>query len=363
MEDSKMIIWLSETILSSSDDTDLSSWDEEVCSQKYESSDDDEEDESDRLFFPLMQYLLRLKRKRVDDYLHIIDSWTDSEFKNRMRMSRKTTLSLIGDLEKSGFIASHKFGLKPLEPKLCFYIFLSFIASTEPLTPMATRFDISISSTFRVIRRVVAWILTKLNDAVKWPQGYNEIKTVCDTFHNKTGISNIVGVIDCTHIRIEKPKNPREYCNPRGYFSLILQATIDANMRFTNIFCGEPGSSNCSRVLKKSPLYNTASQNRNSLFPHNTFLIGHSGYPSLPWLVPPFRENKRLTNQQRDFNSLHSSTRKLSDKAFHALKRRFRRIKLFTVYRNIAFITDTIVAACILHNYCLNENDYFEAQE
>lgn len=361
MNDPQVISWLAETVTISSDDSNTSSW-SDVCSYKSESSDEYDDDE-DRLFIPLMQYLIRLRRKRVDDYLHIIDSWTDPEFKNRLRLSRKTAYRLIGELEKSGFIASHKFGLKPLEPKLCFYIFLSFIANTEPLTPIATRFDISISSTFRVIRRVVAWILTKLNHAVKWPQDYNEIKFICDTFHAKTGIANILGVIDCTHIRIEKPKNAREYCNPKGYFSVILQATFDSNMRFTNIFCGEPGSTNCTRVLKKSPLYNTAIQNKNALFPQNTFLVGHSGYPSLPWLVPPFRENKRLTPQQREFNSLHTTTRKLSDKVFGLLKGRFRRIKLFTVYRNIAFITDTIVAACILHNYCLNENDHLDEQE
>lgn len=267
------------------------------------------------------------------------------------------------DLEKSGFIASHKFGLKPLEPKLCFYIFLSFIGSTEPLTPIAGRFDISISSTFRVLRRVIAWILTKLDDAIKWPQDYHEIKSVCDAFQAKTGISNILGVIDAIHIKIEKPKNGREYCNKKGYYSLILQTTLDSNMKFTNVYCGEPGSSNSTRALKKSPLYNTAEQNRNALFPHNTFLVGHSGYPSLPWLVPPFRENKRLTPQQRHFNSLHSNTRKISEKAYNSLKGRFRRVKLFTIYRNIAFITDTVVAACILHNYCLKENDYLEEHE
>lgn len=267
---------------------------------------------------------------------------------------------IADDLEKSGFIASHKFGMKPLEPKLCFYIFLSFIASAEPLTPIASRFDISISSTFRVIRRVVAWVLSKLNEAIKWPQDYSDVKFICDNFQAETGICNILGVIDCSHIKIEKPKNARDYCNPKGYFSIILQATVDANLRFTNIYCGEPGSSNSARVLKKSPIYHTAIQNKNALFPNDTFLVGHSGYPSLPWLVPPFRENKRLTKEQRDFNALHAVTRKLSDKAFNSLKNRFKRVKLFTGYRNIAFITDTTVAACILHNYCLNENDHLE---
>lgn len=267
------------------------------------------------------------------------------------------------DLESSGFIASHKFGLKPLEPKLCFYIFLSFISSTETLIPIATRFDISISSTFRVIRRVVAWILTKLNDVIRWPKDINEVKSICDTFETKTRISNMLGVIDCMHVKIEKPKNPREYCNSKGYFSIILQATVDANLRFTNIYCGEPGSTNCTRVLKKSPLYNTVCQNASVLFPQNTFLIGHSGYPSLTWILPPFRDTKRLTAAQRDFNAMQSNARKLSDKAFNELRVRFKRIKYFSVYRNIAFITDTVVAACILHNYCANENDQIPVNE
>lgn len=250
--------------------------------------------------------------------------------------------------------------MKPLEPKLCFYIFLSFIANTEPLTPIATRFDISISSTFRVIRRVVAWILTKLNEAIQWPANYQEVRKVCETFHSKTGISNVLGVIDCTHIKIEKPKNTTGYCNSKGYFSIILQATVDSDLRFTNIYCGEPGSLNNSRVFRKSPLFASASQNENALFPHNTFIIGHSGYPLLSWLVPPFRENSRLTLQQREFNALHASARKFSNKAFNLLKSRFKRVKFFTVYRNIAFITDAVVAACILHNYCVSENDHFE---
>ncbi|CAH2264554.1 protein ALP1-like [Pararge aegeria] len=352
-----LLALLGDTLSSKSDSSGSSSW-SDLSSIRSEFSEDD--DDEDRLFFPLMQYLIRLKRKRVDDYLHIIESWTDVEFRNRLGLSRKIAYSLIDDLEKSGCIANHKFGLKPLEPRLCFYIFLSFIANTEPLTPIATRFDISISSTFRVIRRIVAWILTKMDEAIKWPQDISDYRTICDSFHSKTGISNILGVIDCTHVKIEKPKNAREYCNPKGYYSIVLQATIDANLRFTNIYCGEPGSTSCARILRKSPIYHTASQDQSVLFPLNTFLVGHSGYPSLTWLVPPFRENKRLTLPQREFNTLHAATRKLSDKAFNLLKSRFKRVKLFTVYRNVAFITDTIVAACILHNYCIEESIFLE---
>lgn len=45
------------------------------------------------------------------------------------------------------------------------------------------------------------------------------------------------------------------------------------------------------------------------------------------------------------------------EKAFGYLKGRFRRIKFFSEYRDMPFISNTIVAACILHNICLDYND------
>lgn len=96
MDKQKLILWLSETA-QSTDESDSSEW-SDVCTVKQDVSEDEDfsDNDDDSLFFPLMQYLVRLRRKRVDDYLHIIDSWTDSEFKNRLRLSRKTAYRLIG---------------------------------------------------------------------------------------------------------------------------------------------------------------------------------------------------------------------------------------------------------------------------
>jgi len=134
-------------------------------------------------------------------------------------------------------------------------------------------------------------------------------------------------------------------------------------MRFTNIYCGEPGSLHDARVLRRSPLYETTVQNKEMLFPGDTFIIGDSAYASLSWLVPPFRDNGHLTPQQKDFNFLHSSTRIVVERAFGYLKGRFRRIKYFNEYRQMPFITNTIVCACILHNYCIDENDAYDFSE
>ena len=119
-------------------------------------------------------------------------------------------------------------------------------------------------------------------------------------------------------------------------------------MKLTNIYCGEPGSLHDARVLRRFPLYEDSCNNIEDLFLNNTFLIGDSAYPLLSWLVPPFRDNGHLTRQQRKFNYLQSSTRMVVEKAFGLLKSRFRRIKFFTEYRQISFITEIVTAACIL---------------
>lgn len=51
------------------------------------------------------------------------------------------------------------------------------------------------------------------------------------------------------------------------------------------------------------------------------------------------------------------------ERAFGYLKGRFRRIKFFSEYREMSFITNTIVAACILHNLYIDYDDNFNDVE
>jgi len=95
---------------------------------------------------------------------------------------------------------------------------------------------------------------------------------VCEEFYLKQKISNVLGAINSTHIRIEKPAvNARDYCNRKRFFSINLQAIVDANMRFINICCGESGSLHDARVFRRSPLYEAANANTRMLFPNSTF--------------------------------------------------------------------------------------------
>lgn len=93
MFDQKTMFLLTDRVADTADDSDTSSW-SDVCSLKSKSSEKSEDD-NETLFFPIMHYFLRLKRKRVDDYVHIIDSWNDVEFKDRLGVYKSTASKLI----------------------------------------------------------------------------------------------------------------------------------------------------------------------------------------------------------------------------------------------------------------------------
>ncbi|XP_066600586.1 uncharacterized protein [Prorops nasuta] len=274
-----------ETSSSSSDDPSIPS----STSTSEESSNF--EYEEDLLLIPLMRYLLSGRKKsRIENYLDTVNLLSEVEFKQHFRLSKYTASILIQNLEKSGFIPSHSFGIKPISAKLSFLMFLWFIANTEPLRTLSDRFNISVSSVFRVLRRVINWLLTKVDEVISWPQDH-DLSNIIAGFKRKRGINNVIGTIDSTHIKIAKPKaNAQHYCNRKKYFSINLQAVVDSNMRFTNIYCGEPGSFHDVRVFRRSLLYDTSSMDKSILFPNETFILGDSAYPSLPWLVSPFKD-------------------------------------------------------------------------
>lgn len=82
--------------------------------------------------------------------------------------------------------------------------------------------------------------------AMKWPWlNWLSLK--------KKSIPGIIGAIDCTNFQIDKPgEHPVQYFNRSRYYSIKLQAIVDADLKFRDISCGEPGSMHDARVLRRS---------------------------------------------------------------------------------------------------------------
>ncbi|XP_032690730.1 protein ALP1-like [Odontomachus brunneus] len=330
----------------------------EIIDSNESDTSSSSEEVGDDILFPLYQLLMRGRRRsKVQGFLDTVQLYSDTVFKEHFRLARHTAYLQINLLQQSDFIPSHSSGVRKISAEWSFLIFLWYLANTEPLRTLGDRFDVSISSIFRVIHRVVEWLLSRLDEEIIWPERNDAILKTSQKFEAKRGIQKCIGAIDFTHITIRQPvDHPTDYCNRKRFFSVILQGVVDADMKFTNIYCGEPGSLHDVRVLRRSLLYITAQDNIKNIFPNGTCIIGDSAYPLLPWLVPPFRNNGNLTIQQSEFNVLHSSTRMAVERAFGYLKGRFRRLK-FLELLNIEFIPKLITAGCIMHNIAIKEND------
>lgn len=201
-----------------------------------------------------------------------------------------------------------------------------------------------------------SWIISSGHKFIKWPQDAAATE-VEQKFKDKNDIPGIIGVIGCTHIQIKAPNNNKEnYFNRAHTYSLVLQAVVDPDKRFTDLSCGEPGSMNSSKVLRRSNLFIKAQLEGQELFPKDYFLLGDSTYSSTSWLVSQFKDDK-LTMSQRLFNKLHSSTHLVVVNAFSLLKARFRRLQHFSEQMNLCFMVNIIVSACVLHNICIDLDD------
>nr|CAI5827076.1 unnamed protein product [Callosobruchus analis] len=164
------------------------------------------------------------------------------------------------------------------------------------------------------------------------------------------GINDIIGAIDGCKINIKKSAvDGYVYCNRKSEYSTSLQGVCDYKKKFIDSFCGEAGSIHDSRLLKR------LSEESMNGFIGSDFLLGDSAYL-------PFRDNGRLTKNQKTFNYKHSSSRVVIEDAFGLLIGRFRRLKSFE-NSNVLLITKYVVAPVVLHDICIHFHDFSEDLE
>ena len=136
--------------------------------------------------------------------------------------------------------------------------------------------------------------------------------------------------------------------------------TCFTNVILTNrYFHRWPGRAHDARVCHRSPLYKDLPElcHIDGLRIDKTFhIIGDSAYPLSNNLMIPYKYKKNsLTQQQKTFNTNLASRRSVIERAFGLLGIRFPRLTHITSRSNEKRIK-IVVAACILHNWCIMED-------
>ena len=80
---------------------------------------------------------------------------------------------------------------------------------------------------------------------------------------------------------------------------------------------------------------------------------------SFRWLITPFRDNGRLSPQQKRFNTALSGLRSKVERSISLLKGRWRKLK-YLDHLDLELAVQIIITACVLHNFCLVHDDFDE---
>ena len=163
-------------------------------------------------------------------------------------------------------------------------------------------------------------------------------------FHALGGMPGVIGSIDCTHIKIQRPScaDSELFRCRKGFFSLNVQAVCGPDLLFYNLITRWPGSVHDSRIFQNSRLRD---QLEDGLLPGH--LLGDSGYPCRRYLLTPLASPNGP--QEVAYNNSHIRTRNTIERAFGVLKRRFG--YLGTTLRTHLDTTKAIIVACaVLHN-------------
>ena len=176
------------------------------------------------------------------------------------------------------------------------------------------------------------------------------------------GLPGIAGAIDGTHIEIAIPRfaSSDYYYFKLGGYTINCQAVVDSKKRFLDMYVGMPGSTNDSRMLRRSTLYHRGQHRRlwNNSLSFNGFslyLVGDAGFLFLPWLMVPHRRDSNLSLSNRLFNCKLSRGQSVVENAFSLLKLSFQELH-GKCDLDICIVPDVVTCCALLLKVLLKES-------
>ncbi|XP_030745914.1 putative nuclease HARBI1 [Sitophilus oryzae] len=297
-------------------------------------------------------------RPKNENYVEqTVPQYNNTVFLEHFRVSRNVFQGIVERFRQSDqFNIGHSGGFGKLDAEYHILVFLWFAGhQTASFRDVSDRFNISISSLFRIIKRVTAFLSNLGRDLITWPS--NEEKNIIEGHFEARGFPGVVGVIDGSHIKIDKPSEDADsYLNRKHFFSIQMQVVCDHQRKIRDIFIGYPGSVHDSRVFRTSPLSTQLEEKCG----RNRYILGDGGYPCTRYLLTPYRDRGELTAVQSNYNRKLASSRYIIEHCFGILKQKFRQL-YHVKLRSIEDICHFIRACCVLHNLALN--DEFPVEE
>ena len=159
-----------------------------------------------------------------------------------------------------------------------------------------------------------------ISEWLSWPTG-TSVEKHTKFFSEKYHLKNILGVVDGTHIPIERPAcavHEHAYVNRKHFHSLNAQIICGANFEILHVDVSSVGSTHDARVWDESDAPRLIQESKLSL-------LGDSAYPCRWFLLTPFDSimRDRLDDRQQTFQRRVLAARQNIEQTIGILKQRF----------------------------------------
>lgn len=175
--------------------------------------------------------------------------------------------------------------------------------------------------------------------------------------YGQSKIPNIIGVVDCIPVLIQKPhaEDHSLYLNRKKEYAINVQLVCDSELYILDAVVHWPGSLPNSVIWSHSNLRSFLQENT-SLMPNKSFILGDCSYPLEPWLLVPYEDCIR--SDQLIFNDHVSRALNVMTTCEATLRARFKSIhhNRGPLYYAPEKCSKIIAACVILHNICVKMN-------
>ncbi|KAK3920690.1 Putative nuclease [Frankliniella fusca] len=282
----------------------------------------------------------------VDEYLHM----SDAAFKLHFRMTTDVFELLLHDIAHQLDDDNRQHTDVDYNFSHMLLMVLWVLATPDSFRSIALRFGKTPGVVHYHYKRIIMALCDMSDTLITWPT-HEERQVLSRAVLRRTGFPGVIGALDGCHINIITPRvNPQPYFNRKHDHSIVLQAVADCNLLFRDVYVGQPGSIHDSRVFRRSPLCAQLLNQPGQYLDNDQHILGDGAYILTDKVLTPFRNNGNLNEHQINYNCRHSSARSSVERAFGALKMKWRR--LFYLHSwNIEYAVMTIVACVCIHNY------------
>lgn len=291
---------------------------------------------------------IRLYRPRLDPFNH----FSDSEFSIRYRFTKETVMYILDLIQNELQIINNRG--RPITALNQLLIALRFYATGTFQCVVGDLIHVHKSVVCKIIKKISHLIALLRYVFITMPNNPHEILRTKTDFYTIRNFPNIIGCIDCTHIKIQSPgqDDAELYRNRKGFFSINVQAVCNASLLFTEITARWRGSVHDSTIFNASQLRADFELGR---YP-NSYLLGDNGYQCRNYMLTPILQPNSPAEAR--YNASHIQTRNTIERAFGVLKRRFPCLSV-GLRTKISTTVSIIVAAAVLHNIAIKQNEAF----